>query len=64
MGIYFLKKEKLKYYFHIINLSHIFDKKLIFFNFLFYNLKLKTIMKKKFDIVFYLKEIITKEIFN
>jgi len=58
IGIYVLKNKKKKLLFsHDQFYEHFKDKKKYFFNFLFYKFKLSfNITKKKFDIVFYLKE--------
>lgn len=57
VGIYFLKKRKTKILFsHNQFKPYFFDKKLTYFNFLFYKFKIKNnYLKKKFDIVFYFK---------
>ena len=57
VGIYFLKKRKTKILFSHNQFKPYFsDKKLTYFNFLFYKFKIKNnYEKKKFDIVFYFK---------
>ena len=58
VGIYFLKKRKTKILFsHNQFKPYFFDKKLTYFNFLFYKFKIKAVSaKKKFKIVFYFKD--------
>ena len=58
IGIYVLKKRKTNLLFsHNQFKTHFIEKKLIYFNFLFYNFKVNNKKKrKKFDLVFYFKK--------